>query len=111
MSSVLKRVLSAGAHDAGSRSKIRSIQLTNSIAFISAFLFLVLITYLAVNNGFSTVVRVGCCTIVTLLAVIYLNQVRLYDLSRGVISLLIPVSVLAAIFLSRISLIGRYHYS
>jgi len=111
MSSLLKRLLSAGAHDAGSRSKVRSIQLTNSIAFISAVLFLILIIYLASNNGFSTVVQVGSFTVASLVAVIFLNQIRLYDFSRGIMSFLIPLSVLAAIFISRIKLIGQYHYS
>jgi signal transduction histidine kinase len=111
MSSFLKRILSSGAHDAGSRSKTRSIQLTNSIAFISAFLFLILIIYLAFNYGFSTVVQVGSITVASLLGVIYLNQVRLYDFSRGIMSAIIPLSVVAAIFLSRIKLMGQYHYS
>lgn len=111
MSSLLKRILSTGAHHAGSRSKVRSIQLTNSIALISAFLFLILIIYLAFNNGFSIVVRVGSLTIITLLVVIFLNQVRLYNLSRSVMSIVIPISVLAAMFLARINLIGQYKYS
>ena len=111
MSSLLTNILSAGAHDTGSRSKARSIQLTNAIALISAFLFFILITYLALRNGLSTVVQVGIITVVTLLGVILLNQFRLYDLSRSVMSVVIPLSVLAAIFLARIKLMGHYQYS
>ena len=111
MRSSLKRILSTGVLEAGSMSKARSIQLTNAIALISAFLFFILITYLASSSGLTTVVQVGSFTIITLLGAILLNQFRLYDLSRGLMSVIIPISVLAAIFLPRIKLIGQYHYS
>jgi len=111
MRSSLKRILSTGALEAGSMSKARSIQLTNAIALISAFLFFILITYLASSSGLTMVVQVGSFTIITRLGAILLNQFRLYDLSRGLMSVIIPISVLAAIFLPRIKLIGQYHYS
>ncbi len=111
MTSLLKLILFTGSQNAGSRSKARSIQLTNAIALISACLFFILITYLALNNGLTTVVRVGFATIATLLGVILLNWIRWYNLSRGLMSVIIPTAVLSAIFLSRITLIGQYTYS
>ena len=111
MSSFLKRILYTGALEAGSRSKARSIQLTNAIALISAFLFFILIVYLAFASGWTTVVKVGSLTIATLLGVIFLNRFHLFNLSRCLMSTVIPVAVLAAIFLSRIKLIGHYPYS
>lgn len=108
---LLKRILSSGIHEAGSRSKVRSIQLTNAIALISASLFIILITYLALRSGLTTVVKVGSLTILTLLGVIALNRFHLFNLSRYLMSAVIPLAVLAAIFLTRINLIGQYAYT
>ena len=103
-------VLSAGAHEAGPWSKVRLIQLTNAIAFITAFLFSILVTYLVLRSGWSTVVEVGVFTIALLWVVIGLNCFHWYNLSRGLMSVVIPVAVLVAIFLPRIQLIGKYDY-
>ena len=103
-------VLSAGAHEAGPWSKVRLIQLTNAIAFITAFLFCILVTYLVIRSGWSTVVEVGVFTIALLWVVIGLNCLHWYNLSRGLMSVVIPVAVLVAIFLPRIPLVGKYDY-
>src|SRR5258706_557076 len=110
LNSLLKRILSAGSHEAGSWSKVRSIQLTNAIALIRAFLFFILVSYLIIRNGWSTVGQVGLFTIATLLSVIVMNHFHLYNLSRGLMCVIIPFAVLAAIFLPRINLIGHYTY-
>lgn len=102
--------LSPGTPDAGSWSKIRSIQLTNAIAIITAFLFLILVTYLAFTNGWTTVVQVGIITIVVLLSVVALNHFNHYSLSRCLMSCIIPAAVLAAVFLPRIATLGKYSY-
>lgn len=110
MRSLLKQILSTGAQQAGSRSRVRSIQLTNAIALITSFLFGLLITYIAINNGWSTVVHVGLATILVLMSVIMLNRVQCYNLSRGLLCIIIPIAVLMAIYLPRINLIGQYPY-
>ncbi len=110
MTSLLLQFLSAGAQEAGSWSKIRSIQLTNAIAIITSFLFFILVSYLALNNGWSTVVQVGFFTIIILLCVVGLNHLRHYNLARCLMSFIIPMAVLAAIFLPRVALIGKYNY-
>src|SRR5688572_15267624 len=111
VNSLIKRILSAGALDARPWSKVRSIQLTNAIAFITASLFLILVIYLIANNGLSTVAYVGLVTILILLSVIALNYFQFHDLSRGLMCIIIPLAVLAAVFLQRIDLIGQYKYS
>src|SRR5260221_3140732 len=108
--SLLKQVLFAGAYAAGLRSKVRSIQLTNAIALITTFLFLILVSYLILRNGWSTVVQVGFFTIAILLSVIVMNHFHLYNLSRGLMCLIIPVAVMVAVFLPRITMIGQYTY-
>ncbi len=110
MNSLLKRIVYSGADDAGSWSRVRSIQLTNAIALIIAFLFFILISYLAFNNGITTVVLVGLGTIAVLFSVIVLNYFHAYNLSRSIMSVIIPLAVLVAVFLPRIGMIGRYNY-
>jgi len=107
---LLKQILSTGVYEAGSWSKVRSIQLTNAIALITSFLFLILVSYIAVHNGWSTVVNVGLLTILMLVSVIALNRVRRYNLSRGLLCIIIPLAVLVAVYLPRINLIGQYTY-
>ena len=108
--SLFKRILSAGALEARPWSKVRSIQLTNAIAFITAILFFILVSYLIFNSGWTTVAQVGLITIAILLSVIGLNYFQFHDLSRGLMCIIIPLAVLAAIFLPRIDLIGEYKY-
>src|SRR5690349_12287590 len=108
LNALLKLIISSGAHEAGTRSKVRSIQLTNAIALITAFLFFTLVTYMIIRNGWSTVSLVGLLTIAALSGVIVLNRFNLYNLSRGFISIITPLAVLAAILLPRITLIGQY---
>src|SRR6185436_16629923 len=110
LNSLLKRVLSSGAHQAGALSRVRSIQLTNAIALIAATLFMVLVTYMFARSGWSMVTLVGALTITTLLSVIVLNYFHWYNLSRGIMCVIIPLAVLAAIFLPRIVMIGQYTY-
>src|SRR5882672_10425971 len=107
---LLKRVLSAGALEAGTWSKVRSIQLANAIALITAFLFMVLVSYLISNSGWTVVVQVGLVTIAALLFIIVLNALHLYTLSRTVMCVIVPLAVLAAIFLPRMNVIGQYAY-
>ncbi len=106
---LVKRVLYVGASQAGTRSKVRSIQLTNAIAFITAFLFSILVAYLVNKNGWSAVGQVGVVTIAMLLGVIGLNGLRYYNFSRSLMSV-ITLAVLAAIFLPRIHDVGQYTY-
>ncbi|HLZ16566.1 MAG TPA: ATP-binding protein [Cyclobacteriaceae bacterium] len=110
INSLLKRILSVGAQEVGSWSKVRSVQLTNAIALITSFLFIILVSYLALYRGWSTVVQVGLTTIALLLSVIGLNRVRWYNLSRALMCIIIPLAVLAAIFLPRAGVIGSYAY-
>jgi len=110
LSSLLKRIISSGALAAGPLSKVRSIQLTNAIASIIAFLFFILVSYLVVKNGWSLVADVGSVTIVALAGVILLNYFRQYNLSRGLLCVIVPLAVVAAIFLPRVGMIGQYNY-
>ena len=110
ISSLLRHVLFAGTRVVDLRSRIRSIQLTNAIAVIASFLFIILETYLYYKNGWSRVGQVGLCTIISFFAVILLNHFQQFNFSRSLICVIVPIALPAAIFLPRINLIGEYNY-
>jgi signal transduction histidine kinase len=110
LKSLLRKVVLSGAHEAGPRSKVRSIQLTNAIALITASLFITLLTYMIVRSGWTVAAQVGLCTVAILLGVVILNRWGWYNLARGLMCIIIPLAVLAAIFLPRLSLIGQYNH-
>src|SRR5258706_11009479 len=110
LNSFIKRVLYVGVVEEGPTFKVRSIQLSNAIALITAFLFSLLVSYLVFRNGWTAASQVGAFTIAALLGVIGLNGLRLYNLSRGLISVIVPLAVIIAVFLQRIDAIGEYPY-
>jgi signal transduction histidine kinase len=110
LNSVFKQVLYVGVYEEGPTFKVRSIQLTNAIALITAFLFTFINIYVVMVSGWTATAQVGVSTTAVLLGVIGLNSLHLYNLSRFLISVIIPLSVVVAIFLARINILGQYPY-
>jgi len=110
LNSFIKRVLYVGVVEEGPTFKVRSIQLSNAIALITSCLFSILVTYMVIRNGWTATAQVAVFTVAALLGVIGLNSLRLYNLSRSLISVIIPLAVLTAVSLQRIHAIGQYPY-
>ncbi|SHG45810.1 Histidine kinase-, DNA gyrase B-, and HSP90-like ATPase [Chryseolinea serpens] len=112
MKSFIQRILYAGIHRALSRSLMRTIVLTNALALITIALASTTFLHSLIRNhgrlSVSSSINLG--VMVLLCGILVLNDARRFNLSRFILSVLVPVACCAILFLPRWKNPDLFHY-
>jgi signal transduction histidine kinase len=107
--SYLEKALNTGVTADMSKLQSRGIILSNTIALFAVFISVIYFIY-ALSNGWSFVDTVVVLVIVTLSSVLVLNKLGSITISRGILSIIIPVAAMLAILLPRFQDPEKYAY-
>ena len=112
MKNVIRKILNAGLRQGLSLQLSRTIILTNAIALIAIILCSILLPYLLNIDQWkwSLTTEMTLATIVVLFLILFFNKLQRFDISRLLLSILIPVMSILIAMLPRISNPMLFHY-
>ncbi|HMG90869.1 MAG TPA: hypothetical protein VK589_12465, partial [Chryseolinea sp.] len=112
MKNVLRKVLYAGIKPGLSLQLSRTIILTNAIALTTAVLCSLLLPYLLFRNdwSWSYLTKMILVTIFVLVITHLFNKLEKFNLSRTVLSVIVPVMSTLMVIIPRISNPELFHY-
>ena len=105
-----RRILYAGVKEDTPESTARAIVLCNTISIIAAVLSAIFLTY-SLRNGWNIIDTLVLITVITLACIPILNLCSAINISRLILPLVIPLTIVAATLAIRIQAAERLAYS